>query len=142
MGAKEICLTVTHEGGFALWPSNFTNYSVAHSHWRSGGGDVVADFVASCRRHDILPCFYMAPPHMGNLMLEGLSPDDYMGRVNGMLTELLTNYGTIHVRPQPSLTPDRLLHPLAHDQQPDDDHAAARDEQAPPHSVQQHATLT
>ena len=39
MGAKEICLTVTHEGGFALWPSNFTNYSVAHSHWRSGGGD-------------------------------------------------------------------------------------------------------
>ena len=39
MGAKEICLTVTHEGGFALWPSNFTNYSVARSHWRSGGGD-------------------------------------------------------------------------------------------------------
>ena len=105
MGAKEICLTVTHEGGFALWPSNFTNYSVAHSHWRSGGGDVVAEFVASCRRHDILPCFYMAPPHMGNLMLEGLSPDEYMARVNGMLSELLTNYGTIHVRPQPSPTP-------------------------------------
>ena len=99
MGAKEICLTVTHEGGFALWPSNFTNYSVAHSHWR---GDVVADFVASCRRHHILPCFYMAPPHMGNLMLEGLRPDEYMARVNGMLSELLTNYGTIHVRPPPS----------------------------------------
>eukprot|EP01050_Picozoa_sp_SAG11_P056459 SAG11_NODE_35046_length_268_cov_1.816568_1_plen_47_part_01 len=27
MGAAEICLTVTHEGGFALWPSNQTNYS-------------------------------------------------------------------------------------------------------------------
>ena len=70
---------------------------------------VVAEFVASCRRHDILPCFYMAPPHMGNLMLEGLSPDEYMARVNGMLSELLTNYGTIHVRPQPSPTPSPCM---------------------------------
>lgn len=89
---------MTHEGGFALWPSNHTNYSVARSPWRGGQGDVVADFVGSCARHNIRPCFYMAPPHMGNLMLQKLSPDEYMARVNGMLEELLTNYGSIHVR--------------------------------------------
>ena len=26
LGAQEICLTAHHEGGFALWPSNYTTY--------------------------------------------------------------------------------------------------------------------
>ena len=102
---------MTHEGGFALWPSHHTNYSVAHSPWRGGHGDVVADFVSSCAHHNIRPCFYMAPPHMGNLLLQGLGPDEYMGRVNGMLEELLTNYGPIHVRTH--MTPSRTAHAAA-----------------------------
>ena len=36
LGAREVCLTAHHEGGFALWPSNFTKYSVAASTWKGG----------------------------------------------------------------------------------------------------------
>ena len=46
-GAEEICLTARHSGGFALWPSRHTNYSVAQSPWREGKGDVIAEFVAA-----------------------------------------------------------------------------------------------
>ena len=31
MGAGAAVLTARHEGGFALWPSKFTNYSIANS---------------------------------------------------------------------------------------------------------------
>ena len=41
MGMKEICLTAHHEGGFALWDTAYTNYSVMHSPY---GKDVVAQF--------------------------------------------------------------------------------------------------
>ena len=48
-GASQICLTVRHVGGFTLWPSSTTNYSVAASGWRGGRGDVVAEFVTAVR---------------------------------------------------------------------------------------------
>merc|ERR1712113_962296 len=45
MGMKEICLTAHHEGGFALWPSQYTNYSVKLAkHWKEGNGDVLREF--------------------------------------------------------------------------------------------------
>jgi hypothetical protein len=36
MGMKEIIITAHHEGGFALWPSKHTPYSVAASSWKGG----------------------------------------------------------------------------------------------------------
>jgi alpha-L-fucosidase len=34
MGMKEVCLTARHAGGFAMWPSKFTDYGVsASSRW-------------------------------------------------------------------------------------------------------------
>lgn len=96
LGAKEMCITAHHEGGFALWPSNFTNYSVAAAPWRAGGGDVLAEFVESCHKFGLRPCFYMSPPANGHFHKEGYDPDRYFAAENGMLTELLTNYGPIH----------------------------------------------
>ena len=97
MGAAEICLSVVHEGGFTLWPSKQTPYGVQNAtHWRGGNGDVVKDFVASCRKYAIKPCFYMAPPHNGYLLRQKLPPDVYMEKVSAMLEELLTNYGEVH----------------------------------------------
>ena len=58
MGAEYAVLTSRHEEGFCLWPTKTTDYSVANSPWRNGQGDVVAEFVAACRRGGIKPCFY------------------------------------------------------------------------------------
>jgi len=53
-GAKEICLTAHHEGGFALWPTKYNlGYSVAASPFQ---GDIVRQFADSCKRHGVRIC--------------------------------------------------------------------------------------
>ena len=93
-GAKEICLTAHHEGGFCLWDTKFSNYSVMHSPY---GKDVVKQFVASCKKYGVTPCYYMGPNANGYLSNElKVSADKFVEAQLGMLRELLTNYGTVH----------------------------------------------
>lgn len=49
MGAGEICLTAHHEGGFCLWDTAYSNYSVMHTPY---GRDVVKQFVKSCKKYE------------------------------------------------------------------------------------------
>ena len=58
MGAKQVCLTAHHTGGFALWQTNQTDYGVRQSPWKGGKGDIVQEFVDSCHQFDISPCLY------------------------------------------------------------------------------------
>eukprot|EP01043_Picozoa_sp_COSAG02_P015421 COSAG02_NODE_658_length_18775_cov_3.825712_10_plen_560_part_00 len=90
MGAGEICLTAHHEGGFCLWDTRYSNYSVMNSPY---GKDVVAQFVRSCTKYDVKPCFYMGPNANGYLMQEHIDGPTYVKMQLGMLRELLTKYG-------------------------------------------------
>eukprot|EP01006_Ploeotia_vitrea_P006451 TRINITY_DN13168_c0_g1_i1.p1 TRINITY_DN13168_c0_g1~~TRINITY_DN13168_c0_g1_i1.p1 ORF type:complete len:468 (-),score=20.02 TRINITY_DN13168_c0_g1_i1:91-1452(-) len=93
MGAGEICLTAHHEGGFCLWPSKYTNYTVMASPYPH---DIVKMFVDSCRKYDIRPCFYMGPNADGYLTkVMKVSPKKFIELQLGMTKELLTNYGPI-----------------------------------------------
>ncbi len=58
-GAKFAILTATHETGFALYQSEVNPYSLKSVKWRNGKGDIVADFVASCRKYGIKPGIYL-----------------------------------------------------------------------------------
>ena len=93
MGAGEMCLTAHHEGGFCLWDTKHSNYSVMHSPYQQ---DIVQQFIASCRRYGLRPCFYMGPNSNGWITHhERASPAVFMHKQLGMLTELLSNYGPI-----------------------------------------------
>ena len=91
LGAKQACLTTHHSGGFALWPTRASNYSILAS--PLAGRDLVREFVDSMRAHDVEPCFYIvlnmdcAEAHN--------SVERYYEIQEQMLTELLTNYGDI-----------------------------------------------
>lgn len=81
--------------GFCLWDTKFSNYSVMHSPY---GKDIVKQFVASCKKYGVTPCYYMGPNANGYLSNElQLPAEEFVTRQLGMLRELLTNYGTDYV---------------------------------------------
>lgn len=58
-GFKMAILTATHETGFALYQSEVNPYSLKALKWKEGKGDIVKDFVNSCRKYGIQPGIYI-----------------------------------------------------------------------------------
>ncbi len=117
LGARYACLTVRHEGGFCLWPSKTTDYTIANSPYKGGKGDLVREFVEACRKHGIEPALYHTSSHDTNTALPGYKGEIPWGPERDRLVdvafrdadhkaryiqvqldqmrELLTNYGPI-----------------------------------------------
>ncbi len=91
-GATYAVLTAKHHDGFALWPSAYTAYSVKNTPWKGGQGDVVAEFIAACRKYGLKAGLYYSPAQFGSRAMQGKEYDDYF--IN-QISELLTNYGKI-----------------------------------------------
>ncbi|KAL6013529.1 L-fucose permease Glucose/galactose transporter [Asimina triloba] len=87
-GFSRIILTAKHHDGFCLWPSAYTNYSVAASPWRGGMGDVVGDVTAAAREVGIGVGIYLSPwdRHEASYGMTLEYNEFYLGQ----LTELLT----------------------------------------------------
>lgn len=58
-GARFAIITATHETGFAIYQSDVNSYCLKALKWRDGKGDIVGDFVKSCRKYGILPGIYI-----------------------------------------------------------------------------------
>lgn len=58
-GAKFAVLTATHETGFALYQSDVNPYCLKAVRWQDGKGDIVRDFVNSCRKYGVKPGIYI-----------------------------------------------------------------------------------
>ena len=93
LGAKQACLTTHHSGGFALWPTRASNYSILASPFGATGRDIVREFVDSMRAHGVEPCFYIVLNM--NCYEAHNTVERYLEIEAQMLTELLTGYGPI-----------------------------------------------
>jgi alpha-L-fucosidase len=106
VNAKYALFTATHFSGFMQWQSEAYPYSLKQSEWRSGKGDVVGDFVASCRKADVLPGVFFSTHR--NVYQEVWGHYVHWGKGKGtpqqeaynriaekQFTELMTNYGDI-----------------------------------------------
>lgn len=89
IGVKYTVLTSKHHDGFALWPSEQTEFCVKNSSYK---GDVIAEYVSACREYGMMCGIYYSCAQFDTESRTGTDYDDF---VVAQLTELLTNYGKI-----------------------------------------------
>ena len=92
-GIKLIVLTTKHHDGFCLWQSKFTDYSIAHTPYKNGKGDIVKELSDACREAGIKFGVYLSPWDMHE---KSYGTPQYNIHFMNQLTELLTNYGKIY----------------------------------------------
>lgn len=99
-------LTATHETGFALFQSEVNPYSMKALKFQEGKGDLVRDFVASCRKYGVKPGIYLGirwnsflGVHDFKVNGEGEFKQNrqlwYNEMIEGMVKEICTNYGEL-----------------------------------------------
>lgn len=103
-GANFAILTVTHETGFALYQSDVNPYSLKAVKWKNGKGDILMEFVNSCKKYGVKPAIYIGirwNSFMGvhDFLIQGdtefsKNRQAYYNRYcEKMTTELVTRYG-------------------------------------------------
>jgi alpha-L-fucosidase len=106
-GAKFAILTVTHETGFALYQSDVNPYCLKALKWENGKGNIVRDFVNSCRKYGLKPGLYIGIRWnsffgVHDFKVQGSDSTFRVNRqhyynkmVEGMVKELCTRYGPL-----------------------------------------------
>jgi len=103
-GATYAVLVAKHCSGFSLWPTKAHSYNVRNTPWRNGEGDIVKDFMASCKKYGLKPGIYASTTANGYLKVDNpgkvVSGDsDEQKRYNEIvklqLTELWSGYGDL-----------------------------------------------
>jgi len=102
-GGRFAILTASHETGFRLWQSDANPYCLKALKWRNGKGDIVRDFVNSCRKYKIKPGIYLGcrwNSHLGVLDFKvqpqaKISQAEYNKLLEQEMVEICTRYGEL-----------------------------------------------
>lgn len=101
MGAKYIVFVAKHVGGFCMWPTSTTDYSIKNTPWKDGKGDVVADLAQSCKKFGLALGFYVSPRSdhdgagLGGFIQDLEKQKAYTAKYRKQIEELLTGYGPV-----------------------------------------------
>jgi alpha-L-fucosidase len=101
LGAKYIVFVAKHQGGFCMWQTQTTDYSIRNTPWQGGHGDVLADISASCRKYGLKLGVYVCPrddnfgAKTGGICKTPELQARYDAMYRQQLTEVLSGYGSM-----------------------------------------------
>jgi alpha-L-fucosidase len=103
-GATYAILVAKHCSGFSLWPTKAHDYNISNTPWKKGKGDIVKDFIASCRKYGLRPGIYASTTANGYLKVDNpgkvvsgnpKEQEKYNRIVKTQLLELWSGYGEL-----------------------------------------------
>lgn len=101
LGARYVVLVAKHAGGYCLWQTETTDYSIKNSPWKNGHGDAMADLSRACKDRGLGLGVYLSPrddKHGAGVSGRCKTPEAqaaYNSLYRQQLTEVLGRYGAI-----------------------------------------------
>ncbi|MEZ7615974.1 alpha-L-fucosidase [Streptococcus sp. 27098_8_73] len=90
-GFKRVIVVVKHHDGFVLYPSRYTDYTVAASPWRDGKGDLLAEISRSASHYDMDLGLYLSPWDAHSPLYHVDTQEAYNEYYQQQLEEILSN---------------------------------------------------
>ncbi len=88
-GGKMVVLVCKHHDGFSLWPTRYSNHSVASSPWRGGKGNLVREVAVAARKFGIELGVYLSPADLYQLRTNTTNPNGYYGNESEKLRSVI-----------------------------------------------------
>ena len=101
LGARYIVFVAKHQGGFCMWQTKTTEYSIRNTPWKKGKGDVLAELAVSCKKFGLKLGAYVCPrdDHFGAATGGVCRTPELQAQYDAMyreqLTEVWTRYGEL-----------------------------------------------
>lgn len=91
-GSSGVIFTAKHHDGFCLFPSKYTDYTIASTKYQNGKGDIVKQLAQSCKKYELKFGIYLSPWDRHE---STYGTEKYNDFFCNQLTELCKNYGDI-----------------------------------------------
>jgi alpha-L-fucosidase len=105
-GGKLIIPVVKHHDGFCLWPTRYTDHSVASSPWLGGKGDVLRGVADAAQKEGLKLAVYLSPADLYQLRTNPTNPAGYYGNNSPKLKSVIpTDPASFKTDPSKGRTP-------------------------------------